>query len=214
MSQHAGDRPLSHEVRLRLPLPVVIPLGALLAIAAVTFGMSRILLSVPKEIAVVIALAIGANILIACAFVALRPESARRSWSELLIVAAYPLVIGVVIASLGLGHGDSAGEAEHAGAEAAAAAGAAAVSAANVAFSTDTIELKAKTEETIPFVNDDSAEHNIAIYEDDSATKELFKGEIIPGGQETTYTIPPLAKGEYYFQCDVHPGMNGTVTVQ
>ncbi len=212
MSQYPARTPLSHEVRVRLPLPIIIPLGALLAIALVTFGMSRILLSVPKEIAVVIALAIGANILMACAFIAQRPESARRSWSELAIVAAYPLVIGVVIASLGLGHGDSAGEAEHA--EAAPAAAEGAVSAVNVAFSTDTIELQAKTEDTIPFSNDDSTEHNISIYEDDSAQKDLFKGEIIPGGQQTTYTVPPLAKGEYYFQCDVHPGMNGTVTVQ
>ncbi len=213
MSQYPAGTPLSHEVRVRLPLPIVIPLGALLAIGLVTFGMSRILLSVPKEIAVVIAIAIGANILIACAFIAQRPESARRSSSELAIVAAYPLVIGVVIASLGLGHGDSAGEAEHAEAAPAAAEGTA-VSAANVAFSTDTIELQAKTEETIPFTNDDSAEHNISIYEDDSAQKDLFKGEIIPGGQQTTYTVPALPKGEYYFQCDVHPGMNGTVTVQ
>jgi plastocyanin len=209
------ETPLSHEVRFKVPLPIVVPIGALLAIALVTFGMSRILLSVPKEVAVIVAIAIGANILIACAFIANRPQSARNSWGELAIVAIYPLIIGVVLANLGLGTGHSAGEAEHAGGEEApAAAGGAAVSAANVAFDTDTIELKAKTEESIPFTNEDSAEHNIAIYEDDSASKELFKGDVIPGGQETTYTVPPLPKGEYYFQCDVHPAMNGSVTVQ
>ncbi len=58
-------------------------------------------------------------------------------------------------------------------------------------FDTDNLELKAKTEETIPFTNDDSVDHNISIYEDDSAAKELFKGTIIPGGQETTYQVPP-----------------------
>lgn len=205
--------PLSHEVRFRVPLPIVVPLGALLAIALVTVGMSRILLSVPKEIAVVVAIAIGANILIAGAFIANRPEEARSSWAELAIVAAYPLLIGIVLANLGLGSGHSAGEAEH-GEASAAEGGATAVSAANVSFSTDSIELEAKTEATIPFKNDDTAEHNIAIYEDDSASKALFDGQVIPGGQEITYEIPPLDKGEYYFQCDVHPAMNGTVTVQ
>jgi plastocyanin len=214
MSQ--SETPLSHEVRFKVPLPIVVPLGALLVIGLVAFGISRILLSVPKEVAVIVAIAIGANILIAGAFIANRPESARGSWAELAIVAAYPLLIGVVLANLGLGTGHSAGEAEHGGAEAAAASGGGgtAVAAANVQFDTETIELEAKTEETIPFKNEDTAEHNIAIYEDDSASKDLFQGETIPGGQETTYEVPPLAKGEYYFQCDVHPGMNGTVTVQ
>ena len=209
------ETPLSHEVRFKVPLPIVVPIGALVAIALVTFGMSRILLSVPKEVAVIVAIAIGANILIAGAFVANRPEHARGSWAELAIVAAYPLVIGIVLANLGLGAGHAPEEAEHGGSEAAAAGGGgSAVSAANVAFDTDTLELEAKTESTIPFANEDSAEHNISIYEDDSASKELFKGDVIPGGQEITYEIPALPKGEYYFQCDVHPAMNGTVTVQ
>ena len=215
MSQ--SETPLTHEVRFKVPLPIVVPVGALLAIAVVTFGMSRILLSVPKEVAVIVAIAIGANILIACAFIANRPAHARSSWAELAIVAAYPLVIGIVLANLGLGAGHAAGEVAEGGSEAAAAEGGAGgteVTAANVAFDTDTLELEAKTEATIPFKNEDTAEHNIAIYEDDSAAKELFKGDIIPGGQETTYQVPPLPKGEYYFQCDVHPAMNGTVTVQ
>ncbi len=212
MSQ--SETPLTHEVRFKVPLPIVVPIGALVAIALVMFGMSRILLSVPKEVAVIVAIGIGANILIACAFIANRPEHARGSWAELAIVAAYPLVIGIVLANLGLGSGHSAGEVAHGSEAAAAEGGGTAVSAANVAFSTDTLELKADTKETIPFKNEDTAEHNIAIYEDDSAAKELFKGDIIPGGQEITYEVPALPKGEYYFQCDVHPAMNGTVTVK
>ncbi len=122
--QYQPDTPMTTEVRLRLPLAIVIPLAALLALGLVAFGMSRILLSVPKEIAVIIAIAIGANVLIAAAFVALRPDDATSSWAELAVVALYPLIIGVIAASLGLGHGDSAGEAEHAAGEAAAAPGA------------------------------------------------------------------------------------------
>ena len=206
---------LTHEVRFRVPLPIVIPLGALALMALIAVGMSRILLSVPKEISVIIAMAIAANILIAGAFVALRPEAARLSWPELAIVALYPLIVGIVIAQLGLGAGHSAaGEAEQGDSTAAASEGAGTVGAANVQFDTDTIELKAGSEAEIQFVNDDSVEHNIAIYQDDSAQKDIFVGEVIPGGQETTYAFQAPKKGEYYFQCDVHPAMNGTVTVQ
>jgi plastocyanin len=85
-----------------------------------------------------------------------------------------------------------------------------------VAFATDAIELPADEEATLEFTNADasSVQHNVAIYKDDSAKKILFQGEVIPGGQSISYDIPPLKKGEYYFQCDVHPGMNGTVTVE
>lgn len=203
---------LTHEVRFRVPLPIVIPLGALAVIALIAVGMSRILLSVPKEVSVIIAIAIATNILIASAFIALRPESARLSWPELAIVALYPLIIGIVIAQLGLGAGHSAGEAEQG--EAAAAAGSGEVAAANVQFNTDTIELEAGADAEVPFVNDDTVEHNIAIYEDDSADKEIFVGDVIPGGQQVTYTFTAPEAGEYYFQCDLHPAMNGTVTVE
>ncbi len=203
---------LTHEVRLRVPLPIVIPLGALAVIALIAVGMSRILLSVPKEVSVIIAIAIAANILIASAFIALRPESARLSWPELASVALYPLIIGIVIAQLGLGTGHSAGEAEHG--EAAAAAGSGQVTAANVQFNTDTIELEAGSEAEIVFVNEDSVEHNIAIYETDAAEQDIFVGDVIPGGQEITYTFTAPEAGEYYFHCDVHPAMNGTVTVE
>jgi plastocyanin len=89
------------------------------------------------------------------------------------------------------------------------------VSAQNVAFNTDSIELPVDEPAEIEFVNEDSSavQHNIAIYEDDSAEQEIFKGQVIPGGDSITYEVPPTPAGSYYFQCDVHPGMNGTVEV-
>jgi plastocyanin len=90
------------------------------------------------------------------------------------------------------------------------------VTAENVAFDTDTITLPADKEASIEFVNNDasSVSHNIAIYEDESADKALFTGDVVPGGQSTTYDIPPLKKGTYYFHCDIHPGMSGDVKVE
>jgi plastocyanin len=93
--------------------------------------------------------------------------------------------------------------------------GAVTLTAAGVAFDTDSLSLTAGEGGDVHFVNDDSVAHNFSIYEDDSATKDLFKGAETAGGSEADYSIPALDKGEYYFQCDLHPGsMTGTVTVE
>ena len=89
------------------------------------------------------------------------------------------------------------------------------ISAEALQFSTDTIEAPAGEEFALEFVNDDSSsvQHNVAIYEEEGGA-DIFVGDVIPGGQAVTYDVPALEKGEYYFQCDVHPGMNGTVTAE
>lgn len=213
-----SQQPLSEEVRFRLPLPFVIPIAALLVIGLATVGLSRILLSVPKEAAVIIALAVAANVLIVGAVMANRPETARSSWVELAIIFLYPLIIGVVLAQMDIagGHHAVAEEAGgHAAAEESGGGSGLSMSAVNLEFSSETIELPAGEESTLAFENEDasSIQHNVAIYEEEGG-EELFVGEVIPGGQSITYDIPGLDKGEYYFQCDLHPGMNGTVTVE
>jgi plastocyanin len=89
------------------------------------------------------------------------------------------------------------------------------VTAQNLVFDTDAIQLAANTPTTITFVNNDSPDilHNISIYTDSSASEALFSGELISGGDSIEYSIPALEAGEYYFRCDVHPNMNGIVTV-
>ena len=87
------------------------------------------------------------------------------------------------------------------------------ISAANIQFNEDQLTIPADGGQ-LEFVNDDTAEHNVSIYESDDAQQDIFIGDIIPGGQSTTYDIPAHDPGEYYFQCDVHPAMNGTVTFE
>lgn len=88
------------------------------------------------------------------------------------------------------------------------------VAAQALEFDTDTIELPAETPTTITFDNQEAGiQHNIAIYGDDSLAEELFKGELVTGPTSVPYPVPPLPKGEYFFQCDVHPTMTGTVIV-
>ena len=88
------------------------------------------------------------------------------------------------------------------------------VTAQNIAFDTDTIDLPADTASTITFDNQDpGVPHNIAIYTDDTLSETLFQGDQITGPDTIDYPIDPLEAGEYYFHCDVHPDMNGTVVV-
>jgi plastocyanin len=56
-------------------------------------------------------------------------------------------------------------------------------------------------------------QHNIAIYTDSSLGTNLFPGEIVTGPAAVDYRIPPLEPGTYYFHCDVHPTMQGSVAV-
>ena len=86
--------------------------------------------------------------------------------------------------------------------------------AKDLAFDTDEIDLAEQTPTAITFDNEDpGTQHNIAIYTDDTLTESLFTGELITGPATTPYTVPGLDAGSYYFHCDVHPAMNGTVKV-
>jgi plastocyanin len=89
------------------------------------------------------------------------------------------------------------------------------VTASGIAFDTSTIDLPANQASTIHFVNEDNAtQHNIAIYPSaDDLANPLFRGDLLTGPGETDYAVDPLKAGTYYFQCDVHTTMNGTVNV-
>ena len=88
-----------------------------------------------------------------------------------------------------------------------------AVTAANTQFDTNQIDLPANSDVKLTFVNKDTLPHNLSIYTDSSAADKLFGFDFFTGPATKEFTIPPLAPGSYYFKCDVHPQMNGTVTV-
>ncbi|MDP9297299.1 MAG: cupredoxin domain-containing protein [Actinomycetota bacterium] len=88
------------------------------------------------------------------------------------------------------------------------------VTARNTTFDTNTIRLAGGRTNTITFENQDpGTQHNIGIYKDAGFTNELFKGELVTGPKTATYDVPALDPGTYYFKCDVHPTMKGTVVV-
>lgn len=85
------------------------------------------------------------------------------------------------------------------------------ITSANLEFDTDVLEVPAGEAFTLAFTNQEGAPHNVAIYREQGG-EDIFVGEVISGPDRTViYEIPALEAGEYYFQCDVHPDMNGTV---
>ena len=80
-------------------------------------------------------------------------------------------------------------------------------------FDSSTITIAAEEETTIFFRNLDGQPHNVAVYTDDSASEPLWVGATITD-DAITETIPPLEAGEYFFRCDLHPAMGGTIVVE
>ena len=79
-----------------------------------------------------------------------------------------------------------------------------------------------QTEVTVPadeafdlvFDNQEGAPHNVAIYTDSSASTKISVGEIFSGPAQKTQTVPAMAAGTYFFRCDVHPDMQGSIVAE
>jgi len=85
------------------------------------------------------------------------------------------------------------------------------VSASGDAFDTDCLAAPAGQEFDIVFDNEDTDQHNVAIYD---GPDTLFRGDIFQGPKTETYHVPALEPGSYTFQCDVHTFMKGTFKVE
>lgn len=88
------------------------------------------------------------------------------------------------------------------------------ITAESLVFDTACLALPAGEPVTIAFENLDTQPHNVAIYADASKATQLYFGEIIEGGESISYEVPALEAGTFYFECNVHPAMNGSVVVQ
>ncbi len=88
------------------------------------------------------------------------------------------------------------------------------ISAQGTAFDTDKLLGLADTSLTITFDNkDNGVAHNIHFFKGADATgADVAQTAIEPGPVVQTLTFGPLATGAYYYRCDVHPQMEGTLT--
>lgn len=200
---------MKRDVRDRLLVPLLLPVGILVVIAAVLFGFSRILLAVTHTAATGTALIVAGAIVAFSAVASSRPQIRVSTIVSMVAGAAGVAMLagGIAVAVV------TEGVEEVPGGEPEGPPGIVVV-AQNIAFDTDTIELVADTPTTITLDNRDAGvQHNLAIYADDTRSEVLFQGELLTGAGTADYQIPPLPAGEYYFQCDVHPAMNGTVVV-
>jgi plastocyanin len=80
------------------------------------------------------------------------------------------------------------------------------ITASDSKFDKDCMAVPPNEASTIAFDNEDRGiPHNVSIYEDDTASKALFKGEVTEGPKKITYNVPALPEGRYFFRCDPHP---------
>ena len=88
------------------------------------------------------------------------------------------------------------------------------LSADDLAFDASVIEAPAGEAFTITFTNLETEPHNVAVLTEEGGD-EIVRGEVITGPDvEDVVEVPALDPGEYYFLCDVHPDMNGTIVVE
>jgi hypothetical protein len=84
-------------------------------------------------------------------------------------------------------------------------------------FDTDCVEGPADRKFRIYLENRDGDPHNISIYSADPAqdknAEQLYRGKPIKGPGQEEYAIDEMEPGEYFFQDDKVPGMNGTLHI-
>jgi plastocyanin len=85
--------------------------------------------------------------------------------------------------------------------------------AKDMKFQTATVEVKADSAFTLHFDNQDSAPHNVGIYTDSSAGTAVSVGDIVSSAK-ADQAVPALKAGTYFFRCDVHHEMTGTIVAK
>ena len=213
-------------IRERAVLPLGVPLAIFAAVAAVVFLFSRILLNVPRQVAVAVALMTALNILVTCAVLALRRI---QGFTALLLLAviAVPIVLGGAAAAkvikikephAAAGAQAGAGGATQGGATqgggGAIASGPISLSAVNIAFNKSSLDIAANTPTKVNFRNADTQPHNFHVFQGPPGFNPPAQPPIADPGASASYDIPPLPAGAYQFRCDLHPGsMLGKLTV-
>ena len=91
-----------------------------------------------------------------------------------------------------------------------------AISADQLRFSAPCMAAPAGMAFVVRFTNNESEQHNVAIYTDRSKGTSITVGDTIIGPDKTVdYPADALAPGDYYFVCIVHPAtMNGALYVR
>ena len=193
-------------LRERLLLPVLIPVGALAFVGFLAMAMASILLRVPHNVATAVALMVAFNLLVAFAVLALKPDIGRTLIGLMAAVAIFPVLLGAAAAA-----GVVPIEGAHEEEEKAGGGATVQIAANNLQFDKSELQVPADQEFELHFNNEEAQPHNVSILEAQGSSTAFVRGEVITGPDEATYRVDPIPAGNYYFQCDVHPNMSGTV---
>ena len=88
------------------------------------------------------------------------------------------------------------------------------LTAQSLSFDTNRIALGACSPTTIKLVNGDAVAHNFSIWDSSNYKRHYFNGRNVLPGSTMAYSLKTPASGRYYFQCDIHSNMNGTLVLK
>ncbi|MBV8982657.1 MAG: cupredoxin domain-containing protein [Acidimicrobiia bacterium] len=185
-------------------LPFAIPIVALAVIATFMFLMSRMLLAVNHDISVIVAIGVAILILIGGFLVANTPQVPTRTLVR--VGAGLALLFGAGgLAAYGVGQRPE---------ERKAGPPPVTVVAQNISFVQKHLNFEAGAVTTVTFKNDDKVPHNMDFTVDQQGTQTFYKQDPLPGPISSTYQFTAPKAGTYYYHCDVHPNMTGSVTIK
>jgi len=173
------------------------------------WAFSRILLAVSKDVATLLAIFVALNVLVGAALVAYgRRVRGRPSALPLLVIA------GVVVIAAGVVAVNVKPATEGEGGGGPPQAETVPLEAKDIQFQTKALRVGAGRPITLEFTNADAGvQHDVAIFDGKDATAPLvFRGSLETGPGTVAYHVPALHPGSYFFHCDVHPTMTGTIT--
>lgn len=211
---------MKQDVRDRLVLPLLVPVGLLLVIALVAFGFGMLLLFNPLVVSLTIAVTVSAAIIGGFALALSRSEGELDNLKRGAIVLAgtAPVLVGILVATDVLATTDEKvveRECHYCVPE-----DAVEIVGVNIAFEPEEVSFPDAgegDEVSILFRNEDQGiPHNVWVYpfeEDEPLIDEpVFEGETFDGLGQEVYTFAAPAPGTYYFNCTVHPQqMTGTI---
>ena len=197
--------------RQSLVLPILLPLGAMVAIGLVLFGFSRVLLSLTAHAATAVALVVTIAIMAVATIVASRERLSNSTLFSMIGAVAGVAMFAGGIAILAIGSGKSVGPQTI--------TLAAPKGAAATGFAPNTLSVEADKPIVLEFDNQDpGVQHNVMIFGEDPTKNPkaaaIFTGALTTGPEKAPYKVPALKAGTYYFHCEVHPTtMFGTIDV-